>query len=62
MAGVVLSSKIPFFKYSHAFSVYSGQLLAWRKASTVARAFSVWIGSREVGSGLVEGMVSDVSR
>ncbi len=35
---VVLGYKSPIFMYSHAFFVYSRQLLAWRNASTVARA------------------------
>ncbi len=37
--------------------MWSGQPLAWRKASTVASALSVWIGSLGVGSGSPEGIV-----
>ncbi len=41
---------IAFFKWSHAFLVYSGQPLAWRKASTVSSALLVWMGSNGLGS------------
>ncbi len=48
---VVLSSWMAFFRVSHAFLVCSGQLLACRKASTVAIALWVWIEFVEVFSG-----------
>jgi hypothetical protein len=58
---VVLSYKSAFFKYNPAFVVYSGQLLARRNASTVARDLWIRIRSREVGSGLGEAMVNGFS-
>jgi hypothetical protein len=44
----VLSSSTPLLKHSHAFLVYSGQLLTWKNALTVAKALlvSVVFGSR----------------
>ncbi len=62
MLQVLVSSWMHFFRYSHAVLVYSGQLIAWRKASTVAKALWGWMGSGEVGSGLREGMMIDLSR
>jgi hypothetical protein len=35
---VLVSSWRRFYRYSHAVFVYSWKLLAWRKASTVAKA------------------------
>ncbi len=50
-----LSSSMPFFKYSHAFLVHSGQLLAWRNAPTKSKALwvSVVFGS-ELGDDILK--------
>ncbi len=59
---MVLSFCSEFLKWSHAFLVYSGQLLAWRYASTVASALWVWIELVEEGSGLGEVIVGHKRR
>ncbi len=61
MLRVLVSSSRHFFRYSHAVLVYSGELLAWRNASTVAQALWVWMGSMQPDSGFEEGIVSDCS-
>jgi hypothetical protein len=58
---VILSSSRFFFKNSQAFLVNSGQLLAWRKASTVAIALWVWIESAVMGSGLGDVILNGIS-
>jgi hypothetical protein len=59
---VILSSSRLFFKNSQAFLVNSGQLLAWRKASTYASALWVWMELAVVGSGLGDVILSGISR
>ncbi len=55
--GVVFSSLITFFKQSDTFLVYSGQQLAWKKASTVNSTLWVWKESLRVGSGEKDDML-----
>jgi hypothetical protein len=59
---VILSYSRFFFKNSLAFLVNSGQLLAWRKASTVVITLWVWIELAVMGSGLGNVILSGISR
>jgi hypothetical protein len=59
---VLVSSWRHFFRYSYEVLVYSRRLLDWRKASTVAKALSIQMGIVEPGSGLGEGLVTDLGR
>ncbi len=60
MIWILLTSCRHLYRYSDAFFVYSGQLLASRKALTVAKTLWVWMGSVEADTGLGDAILGPV--